>query len=184
MTAPGTYLGVIQRFKRVPKEIQDYFVHLPDLAEKFPWNISISYLFGLVELAQNNTLYCGMVKVHHVNGGLTNKAIDGHPMFRSDFRKFYEAIFGEKLKPSTFNKLDEAAKIRDRIIHGKRVLEKDKRKAVVDIIDFAERFNSDVYGIAGFRPFGNLQGFKGRGQSLDKSTSRWVLKGIGFDNMK
>jgi len=183
MTVPGTWRGVVKKFQRAPLEIQSYFYHLPSLAENYPWEICISYMFGLVELAQNNCLYCGMVKLHRVDGALSRKAIDSHPLYRDDFRSFYQAIFGKKPKAATIGKLEGAETIRDRIIHGKEVTGMDKRKAVVDIIDFAERFNNDVNEIAGFRPFSNLRGFKGRGKALDKATSRWVLKGIGFNNM-
>ncbi len=193
MAVAGTRRGVVNRYEAAPENIRAYFNYLPSLLEdpaagpdagrRYPLDVSISYLFGLVELAQNNSLYCGVVKQHRVDTGLASRAIDCHPLHREDFRRFYEAIFGKKPKAATFGKLQEAQSIRDRIIHGKRVSEKDKRKAVVDIIEFAERFNEDVYAVAGFRPFGDLRGFKGRGQSLDKSTSRWVLRGIGFDNM-
>lgn len=158
----------------------EYFPDLPGLLKDYPLDVSISYLFGMVELAQNNSLYCGMVKLHHVDKDLARKAVDLHPIYRADFRQFYEAIFGKKPKATTFEKLEEAEAIRDRIVHGKQASERDKRKAIVDIIEFAERFNDDVYAIAEFQPFGDLRGFKGRGQPLHKSTSRWVLKGIGF----
>lgn len=183
MAVPGSWRGIVNRLNKSPAEIQAYFHHLPSLAEDYPWSVSISYMFGLVELAQNNGLYCGVVKLHRVDRSLAKQAIDGHPMFRKDFRKFYEAIFGKKMKATTIAKLEEAESIRDRILHGKVVSEKDKRKAVVDIIEFAERFSDDVFALAKFKLFGDLRGFKGRGTTLDKSTSRWVLRGIGFTNV-
>ncbi len=178
MPIPGSWKGIVNRLNASP--VSGYFPHLPGLLKDYPLDVSISYLFGMVELAQNNSLYCGMVKLHGVDKELARKAIDLHPIFRADFRQFYEAIFEKKPKEITFVKLEEAEAIRDRIVHGKQASEKDKRKAVVDIIEFAERFNDDVNVIAGFRPFGDLRGFKGRGQPLNKSTSRWILKGIGF----
>ena len=153
---------------------------MPGLLKDYPLDVSISYLFGLVELAQNKSLYCGMVKLHRVDAELARKAVDLHPMLRTDFRQFYEAIFGKKPTATTFVKLKEAEAIRDRIVHGKEASEREKRKAIVDIIEFAELFNDDVNEIAGFQPFGDLRGFKGRGQPLNKSTSRWILKGMGF----
>ena len=78
------------------------------------------------------------------------------------------------------DKIAEAEKVRDLILHGKQVSEVDKRKAVVDVLEYAKSFNAEVSRIAGFKPFGSLKGFKGRGQPLDKSTSRWVLKGVGL----
>ena len=101
-------------------------------------------------------------------------------MTRSGFRDLYATIFGKSLKKATADKIAEAEKVRDRILHGKKVSEADKRKAVVEILEYAEAFNAEVQGLAGFKPFGSLQGFKGRAESLDKSTSRWILKGIGL----
>ena len=70
--------------------------------------------------------------------------------------------------------------VRNRILHGQNVEEKDFRKAVVAIIEYAEEFNQKFYDLGGFRPFGRIQGFKGAGAYMEKSTSRWVLKGIGL----
>ena len=180
MPIPGSWKGIVNRLNGSPGRVSGYFPHLPGLLKDYPLDVSISYLFGRVELAQNNSLYCGMVKLHRVDMELARKAVDLHPIFRADFRQFYEAIFGKKPKATTFEKLEEAEAIRDRIVHGKPASARDKRKAIVDIIEFAERFNDDVNAIAGFQPFGDLRGFKGRGQPLNKSTSRWILKGIGF----
>ena len=40
--------------------------------------------------------------------------------------------------------------------------------------------NDWVYQAAGVRPFGDKRGFKGRAEALDKSTTRWILKGMGL----
>lgn len=183
MAVPGSWRGIVNIYNKCPKEVRDYFAHLPSLAENYPWDVCISYMFSLVEMAQNNILYCGMVKLHKVNGQLARIAVDGHPLYRDDFKKFYKAIFDRKPKQATFAKFEEAAEIRDKILHGKKVSEKDKRKAVVDILKLSELLNNDISQLAGFKPFGNLRGYKGAGKPLDKSTSRWVLKGIGFNNI-
>ena len=176
----GSRRGIVNRLNDSPKHVREYFPYLQGLLEDYPLDVSISYLFGMVELAQNKSLYCAMVKLHHVDKELAKKAVDLQPIYRDDFRQFYEAIFGKKPKVMTFKKLGEAEAIRDRIVHGKQASERDKRKAIVDIIEFAELFNDDVNEIAGFQPFGDLRGFKGRGQPLSKPTSRWILKGMGF----
>ena len=89
-------------------------------------------------------------------------------------------ILGKPLKDNVVDKIAEAEKVRDLILHGKQVSEVDKRKALVDVLEFAKSFNAEVSHIAGFKHFGSLKGFKGRARPLDKSTSRWVLKGIGL----
>jgi hypothetical protein len=55
------------------------------------------------------------------------------------------------------------------------------REAHIDVIEYAEALNEDIEEIAGFSPFGDLRGFKGRAEPLDNSTSRWLLKGLGFN---
>jgi hypothetical protein len=183
MTVPGTWRGVVNQYNRCPEEVKWYFAYFPKLAKEFPWDVSISYMFGLVELAHNMTLYCGVVKLHKVNAQLARAAIDKHHMARESFRSLFKAVFGKALKKATTDKIDEPQKIRNRILHGKSVKELEKRKAVVDILAYAGAFNEEVYSLAGFRPFGPLSGFKGRVGALDKSTSRWILKGIGFEGM-
>ncbi len=46
-------------------------------------------------------------------------------------------------------------------MHGKEVTEKEKRQAIVDVIDYADDLNEFVKSIAGFRPFGDMRGYKG-----------------------
>ena len=148
--------------------------------QEYPWEISISYMFSFVEIAHNMTVYCGVVKKYRVNSPLAKTAVENHHMTRDGFRILFKAILGKPLDKLVADKIEKAESVRDRILHGKTVSELEKRKAVIDILDYAEALNSAVYDLASFRPFGLLTGFKGRAQSLDKSTSRWVLKGIGL----
>jgi len=172
--------GILKRYNALPGEIKTYFVHFPKLAQEFPWDVSISYMFSLIELAHNMTIYCGVVKLHRVNNSLARAAVNNHHMTRDGFRDLYKTIFGKPIKTPLTEKLVEAEKTRDFILHGKNVSEEKKRKAIVDILEYAVEFNNAVNEIAGFKPFGSLQGFKGRAESLDKSTSRWILKGVGL----
>lgn len=180
MPVPTNYRGMVNYYNELPDEVRDYFGHFQDLTEKFPWDIVIAYLYSRVELAQNMTVYCGVVKLHRVDSVLARKAVDGQHMTRKGFKEMFQSIFAKKISDSVAARLDHAEKIRDRILHGKDVTEAEKRQADHDILRYAVSFNRLVYDVAGFRPFGPLKGFKGAGQALDKSTSRWVLRGIGF----
>jgi hypothetical protein len=154
------------------------------LTETYPWDVVIAYLFSRVELAQNMTIYCGCVKCHRVNADLAWTAVNNQHLTRDGFKELFKSIFGKKIPRDIVSKLNHAENTRDKILHGKSVPEADKRKAVLDLIHYAESFNKKMQEIAGFRPFGSLKGFKGRGQSLDKSTSRWVLKGMRFSEFQ
>ena len=184
MTIPKKSPGIVKEFEKCSTEVKAYFVHFPSLAKEYPWDVVIAYLFSRVELAQNMTIYCGCVKCHKVDSSLAWTAIDNQHLTRKDFKDFYKAIFGKNISKNLESKLEFAEKVRDKIMHGKRVSEDDKRQAVIDVFKYADEFNTEVQNVAQFRPFKSLKGFKGRGKSLDKSTSRWVLKGIGFSGFQ
>jgi hypothetical protein len=167
-------------FENFPESLRAYLSHFPFLARDYPWDVSISYLFAQTELAQNMTIYGAVVKLHRVNSTIAKSAVDNHRMTRPQFRELYKITMGRDLSEEAIAKAKDAEKIRDRILHGKTVSDSDKRKAVVSILEYANLLNQQVFEDAGFRPFGSMQGFKGRATSLDKSTSKWVLTGMGL----
>ncbi len=179
MSTPGSYRGMLNEFKKLPEDNRNYLKYFPSLAKDYPWDVSIAHLYSRVELAQNMTIYCGVVKRHRVDTELAWKAVDNQHMKRDGFREIFESVFSKPVPRSASAHLTHAEKIRDKILHGKSVTGADKREAVYDIL-YSKEFNDALQSIEGFRPFGSLQGFKGRGKALDKATSRWVLKGIGF----
>jgi hypothetical protein len=172
--------GLLKRFNSAPKEVRDYFTHLPKLVAGFPLDVVLSYVFSQVELAQNMTLYCGIVKIRKAESTLARSAIDAHHMTRADFREKFSVVFGKTIPSSIVDVLTKAEKIRDRVMHGKNTSDSDKRNAVANVLEYAEKLNKHVQGVASFRPFGDLRGFKGAARSLDKSTTRWMLKGMDF----
>ena len=184
MSVPGSWRGMVGEYNKLPEDVKQYFEYFPQLTEEFPWDVVIAYLFSRVELAQNMTIYCGVVKCHKVDSDIAKKAVNNQHMTRQGFKDLYKSIFGHAIPKTIAGNIDHAENIRDKILHGKSVTEADKRKAVYDLLIYAKNFNDKLQSIAGFRPFGSLQGFKGRGQSLDKSTSRWVVKGMGFSEFQ
>lgn len=101
-------------------------------------------------------------------------------MSRGRFRELFKIVFGKTINKDLLDKLAEAEDIRDKIAHGKQRTDAQARKALNDVFDFATGFNTFVQDTAGFMPFGNLRGFKGRKQPLPKETTRWVLRGMGI----
>ena len=183
MANSGNYKSVLKHFYNAPTDIQKYFDELPSLIENYPWEVSISYLFSFIEYIQRLALYCTIVKLHRANPEMTWDAINKQKFSRQEYREFFARIMGKPLPKSIAKKIEEAEDIRDHVIHGKSTSDAKMRKAVVGVIDYASEFNEFVYERAALRPFGSLKGFKGRGISLDKSTTRWILKGMGFSNV-
>lgn len=183
MSIPRT-AGILKKFRALPEDLQAYLPHFTSLAEDYPWDVSISYLFAQTELAQNMTVYGGVVKLHRVDAAVAKSTVDSHHMTRDRFRELYKIITGEGISAEAIKSAKDAERIRDRILHGKNVSESDKRKAVIAILKYAHLLNEQIFKDAGFRPFGSMQGFKGRATSLDKSTSKWVLTGMGLIGVK
>jgi hypothetical protein len=181
MKKAPSYKALIKKFDSCPQEVKDYLTHFRDLTTKHLYQVCLAYLFLRTELAQNRTLYCGVVKLHHAHTNIAESAIDTQHLTRDRFLEIYERVFGERLPDAISGKLKQAEKIRDKVVHGKIVSDPEMREAIHDVLEYAILMNDHLESKAGFKPFGDLRGFKGRGTPLEKSTTRWVLKGMGFE---
>lgn len=65
-------------------------------------------------------------------------------------------------------------------MHGKPPAASEVRNAIAQVLDYTRDFDALVHRLAGFHPCGDLRGFKGAKAPLDKATTGWVLKGMGF----
>jgi hypothetical protein len=180
VTAPANYKQVLAHFKSKPQDIQDYFAAFPELVEKYSWDVPVSYVFSRIEAVKHSTIYCGIVKLHWADSGLTRELVDRDHMSRGRFRELFKIVYGKPIGDVLAKTLAEAEAIRDKITHGKSWTGEEARTSLKDVFDFAAGFNLLVEGIGGFKPFGDLRGFKGRKESLSKETTRWVLKGMGI----
>lgn len=178
---PKTYIALIKHFKSRPSNIQSYYNALPKLIDSgFEYEIAIAYLFIRLEQAYHRILYGGAIKLHRAEVNVARGAIETWHITRPDFLAKFQNIFGKPIAHSLRIKAEEAEKVRDAIIHGKAITEDSKRKAIVEILGYSEELDRFVYQMAGFEPFGSMQGFKGAAEPLDASTTRWILKGMGF----
>jgi len=177
---PANRQELNEYLRRSPQDIRLYFGELSGILERFSLDVALAYVFARTELAHNMALYCGIVKIHHAHSGMARTAIDATHLTRELFPEKFESVFGRPLPNEVVTHLRGAEGTRDRVMHGKSTPDSAKREAIAHVIDYACRFNDVVYPIAGFRPFGNLRGFHGRGKSLPKNSTRWILKGMGF----
>ena len=180
------YTQVLNKYKEAPESVQWYFGSFPALVpalmiidKKHYWDMIIAYLFMRIEQAQHKTLYSAMVKIYKVDKDLADKALDDFYMTRPKFLKLYKTLAEKPINRKVFKAGRSAEKIRDKIMHGKKVDEVDKRNAVVAIFKYAKLFNKQTKIDFGFEPFGRMKGFNGRGGSHDRVTSEWMLKGMG-----
>lgn len=181
---PANYKQVLTAFSRQPNLIQGYFGSLPELVRKYDWPISISYIFSQIEVMKHRTLYCGLIKLHWTDTELTSDLLDLDHMSRGRFRELFAIIFGKRIDKLILDRLSAAEAVRDKVAHGKRLTQAEARKCIADALDFASSFDQFVFELGGFRPFGDLRGFKGRKEALSKNTTRWVLRGMGIPATK
>ena len=178
---PGSLRGVVNRYRESPSEVQGYFEAIPALIENYDWEVSIGFMFMRLEKALNTMLYCGARKLHRAHAETAYRFVDQHHMTRKEFRRLFRNVFGEEIPKELVDTLSEAEKVRDKIIHGKTAVGADKRKAIVQLIAYAEGMNDLVDRLAGFRPFTtDLRGFAGSGEALNAPTTAWLMKGLGF----
>jgi hypothetical protein len=151
------------------------------LLESYPLEVAVGYAFHRLELGQNMALYCGVVKLYRANRTVARNAIDSHHMTREGFEKLYETVFDLPLPKNAKQDLRTAEKTRDMVMHGGEASDDRMRNAIGRVLEFAEAVNGQLQQKHQFRPFsGYWRGFAGALQKLDKRTTRFMLKGIGF----
>src|SRR5258706_6188348 len=158
---------LLRHFQGLPAEIQPHFEHFAALIQsEFPLEVCLAYLFFRVELAYRDTLYCGVVKLHHAESSMARRIIQNQHLKRESFKELFESLFGQPLKPPIAAKIKDAESTRDKVMHGSEPTEAAMRQAIVDVLDYARDYNDFVKSLAGFPPFGDLRGFHGGGERL------------------
>jgi hypothetical protein len=181
--AVPSYKAVLKHFDACDEEVRRFFPHLPELiVRELPWEVGIAYQFIRVETGQNRAIYGGVVKLHRADAQIAASMLNTLHITWSSFLQLVETVFERPLPTATVALLKTAEKVRDKTVHGKNVGEPEARQAIVDVLDYAAAVNKFVKSIAGFEPFGSMQGFKGAAQPLPKATTRWLLKGMGVSS--
>jgi hypothetical protein len=179
---PGSWRGVVNRYNNAPNEVKAYFSDIPELIERYDWEVTLAFMFARVEKALNRMLYCGAAKRHKANSTVAARAVNEHHMTRKEFRRLFENVFGAPIPAELVSILKDAERIRDKVMHGKSASDADKRKAIVRVLAYAEGMNEVVDQCAGFKPFTNdLRGYAGARRPLDESTTYWLMRGLGFE---
>lgn len=175
---PG-YKALVRHFDQMPDHVRWHFPCLAKLlADDLPIEISLAYTFLKLEQAWNRSLYGGLVRLHKAEPAFVRRILDKQHLTRAGFQTLFENIYGHA--PAGKGDLDKAETVRDRVIHGKEVKSTELREAVGDALDYSKALHEQIAGIAGFTPFGDMRGFSSKVVALDKATTKWVMKGMGF----
>jgi len=176
-----TKKGLLKFYNQCCPEVKTYFSYLPKLINDFPFDVCLAYCFARLELGQNMALYCGVVKMHRADVKVARGVVSTHNMSRKAFLELYETVFDFKIPHSAGQALKTAEDTRDVVTHGKPASKDRLRNAIARSLEYAEAINKQLEAKCGLRPFGPLKGFAGRAKKLDGRTTRFMLKGMGFN---
>ncbi len=176
----ANYLQVLARHKQLHPDIQSWLDIVPELVEKYKWEVSIAFVFMQIESMFHRALHRGLVKMHKTDSVLTQKLLDSENLTRARHHELFKTVFGKALPDAILRQLKDAEKCRNRAIHGKKISEAEARTCLMAAFKFIDDYNRFVESMAKFRPCADGRGFKGAGKSLGKDTSRWVLRGMGI----
>ena len=172
-------IAVRKYYESMPEHVRWHFPHLPDVVNNdLPLEIALAYVFLKIELAWNRALYGGLVKIHRADSTFVQRVMDKQHLTRENFQVLFDCVFGKK--PDAQGKIEGAEKIRDRVIHGKKTDAAQLREAIGDALDYSKHLHAQISELAGFTPFGDMRGFSTKITPLDKSTSKWLMRGMGF----
>lgn len=172
--------GLLKAYRGCPREVQKYFEHLPTLVAEYPLDVCLAYAFSRLELGQNMSLYCGVVKLHRANAATARTVVSTHYMTRKNFLALYNTVYGLALPSAARKDLKSAEETRDTVMHGKPASEERTRNAIGQVLSFATAVNRQLDNQFKIKPFGDLRGFSGASQKLDARTTMFMLKGMQF----
>lgn len=178
---PANYKQLLTHFNQQPEPVRIYFEEFPKLIEEpFPYQVSIGYVFFLIEQAQRRLLYGSIVKKFLTDTTVTKRIVNHFDMKRKDFLDKCEQIIGQKVPQTTLDHFENASKVRDHSMHGKEPSDSKLRTGLRDSLFYCSELHNYATQHAGFSPFGDMRGLAGRKGKLPPETSRLVLKGLGF----
>ena len=180
---PPSRPGLRNLFNTLGSDITGFYSEFNDLVDStLPLHVLLAYVFFRLEQGQLLALYLGSRKLQRTDSELTWKALDSQRIDRETFLTYFETIYSFPIPQPIREIIVPAEKIRDRLMHGKIVTDPNLREAIARPLYYSLEINNLIaQKINGLRPFvSDLRGVIGRLESLDKPTSRWILKGMGF----
>ena len=164
---------------------RNYFFGVPRLLTGTNANLpaALADKFHLIETAHHRVLYGCLCRMHDANSVISRKAVDVQHMTRPKFRELFKNVIGKEIPDPILAMSKSAEDFRDKALHGKGVSDAELWSAIQSLTRYAIELNKFVKGEAHFEAFGDMRGVVGRrgGTPLSQQTTRWLLKGMGFD---
>ena len=178
--------GLITLYNRCSLEVRHHYRHLPLFFEdEYPMEVAIGYIFHRLELGQRMALYCGLVNIHCADPVTAKRVIGNQHLTRKGFGDLYFVVFNVKLPDSAKQDMECAEATRDFVMHGNTPKDADLRNAIGRVLEYSDALNDQLRKKWKMEPFrGDWRGFSWRKDKLDPRTTHYMLKGMGFGDLK
>lgn len=180
MALSATKQHVIDVFNASSKRTQEYFRHVPNLIEQFVPEVAVGYVFDRTAAAHNGVIVAGLVVKHKAHRDVAREIAVFQECAWEEFHYEYQTVFGNVIPEAISQQYIYANEKRRALLAGKRVSSKDQCEVIEVILQYADTLDEFVAKNSRLHPFSDLSKAKPRGNALDKESTRWVLKGMGF----
>ncbi len=178
-------VGLAKKFGDLTADTKTYLSGLESLLDDpKKYGVALAFLFMKVEEGQHRALKCGLIRKHKCNSQKVDDALAKQHFTRAYFKIIFKNVFGAEVAKEALASIENAEKVRDQLIHGKKPAQKILRDAISGAFDYIIALGQQVEGKTDKNPFGDLRGLAGKAALMDETTTFWVLKGMGFYNEK
>jgi len=173
-----TIVAIRHQFAALPNEVQTYLSELKPLLDAADLDMSLAYLFMVIEQGRYRSMKCILVRNLKCMTSAVDEELQKRAFSRKSFRLSIKSLIGVDVSKGKFSSLTEAEKIRDTIFHGRKASDEDKRNAISNCLTFIKVFGNKVKEKTGKNPFATLRGLTSRIKPLNRSQTSWILKGV------
>ncbi|MGB3409016.1 MAG: hypothetical protein WBA67_16160 [Jannaschia sp.] len=167
-----------RQFGELPEEVRGHLSKLGPLLDSSELELALAYLFMKIEQGRYRTIKCFLIRRLKCQASIIDGILKNKQLTRKSFRKTVQELSAANFSEASFDRLDEAEKVRDAQIHGRPPSQESLRGAICDAMAFVRIFGEDVRNETNKNPFGNLQGLSSRIRTLTSIQSEWIIRGV------
>jgi hypothetical protein len=183
--APKNMVALKKHFEALPDASKKYLSKLEALLRSADnLELAIAYCAMKLEEGNHRALKCGLVRIHSCDSSKVDEALSMQHFTVSSFEEIFKAVLGSTLPVSAKSALERYQEERNKLIHGKGAKPEEMRSGIRDAMTYMSELGAFVFEKTKKNPFGDLRGLKGRKELLPVSSTHWMLKGFGFNEVK
>lgn len=181
MPLPKSYKGLKSEYDNLDSDVKGYLSKLdPLLSDGKNYEIALAYCFMKLEEGHHRALKCGLIRLHDCHSGMVDTELEKQHFTADKYGTVFKNVFGAVIPKDAKASLTEAQNIRNKLIHGKKTADPDRRDAIYHALVYMSTLGRFVYEKTGKNPYGDLRGLAGKKTLLPAKSTIWMLKGFGL----